>query len=162
MTQDDQQSETGCCPIFNPDHWEDKEVSWDHKKFLKAGVRKLFHMPLNYGSVMTRSVAMIAAAEATTIKTIVLTDEVSPWHSDVYISVGKDVPSAEVVGISGTFLTKVFEGPYKDMGKWIKEMQVYVASKNEKPKKMYFFYTTCPKCAEVYGKNYVVILAQIK
>jgi hypothetical protein len=26
---------------------------------------------------------------------------------------------------------------------------------------MYFFYTTCPKCAKKYGKNYVVILAQI-
>jgi NMD protein affecting ribosome stability and mRNA decay len=25
---------------------------------------------------------------------------------------------------------------------------------------MYFFYTTCPKCARKYGKNYVAILAQ--
>jgi hypothetical protein len=27
--------------------------------------------------------------------------------------------------------------------------------------KLYFFYTTCPKCAQVYGKNYVVLLAKI-
>jgi hypothetical protein len=27
--------------------------------------------------------------------------------------------------------------------------------------KMYFFYTTCPKCAKVYGKNYTVLLAKI-
>ncbi|MHC4509420.1 MAG: hydrolase [Planctomycetota bacterium] len=26
---------------------------------------------------------------------------------------------------------------------------------------MYFFYTTCPKCAKVYGKNYTVLLAKI-
>jgi len=26
---------------------------------------------------------------------------------------------------------------------------------------MYFFYTTCPKCAEFYGKNYTVILAKV-
>jgi len=26
---------------------------------------------------------------------------------------------------------------------------------------MYFFYTTCPKCAKKYGKNYVVILAEV-
>jgi hypothetical protein len=25
---------------------------------------------------------------------------------------------------------------------------------------MYMWYTTCPKCAKVYGKNYVVILAK--
>jgi len=28
-------------------------------------------------------------------------------------------------------------------------------------KKVYFFYTTCPKCAKAYGKNYVVVLAQV-
>jgi len=25
----------------------------------------------------------------------------------------------------------------------------------------YFYYTTCPKCAKKYGKNYVVLLAQV-
>jgi hypothetical protein len=27
---------------------------------------------------------------------------------------------------------------------------------------VYFFYTTCPKCAEVYGKNYVVGVVEIR
>jgi hypothetical protein len=40
-------------------------------------------------------------------------------------------------------------------------MKEYVTSKANEIKKMYFFYTTCPKCAKVYGKNYTVILAQI-
>ena len=62
--------------------------------------------------------------------------------------------------ISGTFLTKVFEGPYKDAGKWVKEMQAYVKSKGSEVGKMYFYYTTCPKCAKVYGKNYTVVLAK--
>ena len=26
---------------------------------------------------------------------------------------------------------------------------------------VYFFYTTCPKCLEVYGKNYVVAVAAL-
>ena len=26
---------------------------------------------------------------------------------------------------------------------------------------LYFFYTTCPKCAKYYGKNYVVLVAQV-
>ena len=63
--------------------------------------------------------------------------------------------------ISGTFMTKVFEGPYKDIRNWVKEMTEYVASKRQKTEKIYFFYTTCPKCAEHYGKNYVVILAKV-
>ncbi len=26
---------------------------------------------------------------------------------------------------------------------------------------LYFFYTTCPKCAKAYGKHYVVLFAQV-
>ena len=73
----------------------------------------------------------------------------------------KDVPGAEMTRISGRFLTKVFEGPYKNAGRWAKQMKDYVTSKAKEIKKMYFFYTTCPKCAEFYGKNYTVILAKI-
>ena len=63
--------------------------------------------------------------------------------------------------ISGTFLSKVFEGPYKNMCKWMKEMEQYVKSKDKETKMLYFYYTTCPKCAKKYGKNYVVLLAKI-
>jgi len=63
--------------------------------------------------------------------------------------------------LSGKFLTKVFEGPYQNAGKWAVEMKDYVASKGKELKKLYFSYTTCPKCAKAYGKNYVVLFAQI-
>jgi hypothetical protein len=28
-------------------------------------------------------------------------------------------------------------------------------------KKEYMWYTTCPKCAKKYGKNYVVVVGQV-
>jgi hypothetical protein len=65
-----------------------------------------------------------------------------------------------MASISGTFLSKVFEGPFRDMRKWTEEMKNFVQSKDKAIEKLYFFYTTCPKCAKKYGKNYVVILAQ--
>jgi len=40
-------------------------------------------------------------------------------------------------------------------------MADYVSRKGKTSKKTYFFYATCPKCAKYYGKNYVVILAQL-
>jgi len=40
-------------------------------------------------------------------------------------------------------------------------MKDYVKSKAKEMEKMYFFYTTCPKCAEFYGRNYTVILAKV-
>ena len=92
---------------------------------------------------------------------IVLSDENSLFGSDVYISVTKEVENAETAKLSGTFFTKTFEGSYSNMGKWIKEMESYVQSKGKEIKKMLFYYTTCPKCAKTYGKNYTVILAQV-
>jgi hypothetical protein len=33
--------------------------------------------------------------------------------------------------------------------------------KDKEIEKIYFYYTTCPKCAKLYGKNYTVIFAKI-
>jgi len=154
-------SETGCCPRFNPEPWDEKEISWQDNLFIKDHVRSFLHIPLGFGKMMVKNVGMIEAADALLPEPIMLSDENSLWGSDVYIGVSKEVPQAENVRISGTFLTKVFEGPYKNMGKWVKEMKAYVKAKGREMKKLYFFYTTCPKCAKYYGKNYTVILAEV-
>ena len=156
-----EKSETGCCPRFDPRPWEEKKIIWKDKLFLKEHVTSIFHIPLNFGGVMVRSMEKIKKADALTAKPFMLSDENSLWGSDLYIEVGKEVPGAEMEKISGTFLTKVFEGPYKNMGKWVDDMKKYVSSSGENIKKMYFFYTTCPKCAKFYGKNYTVLLAKI-
>jgi hypothetical protein len=36
-----------------------------------------------------------------------------------------------------------------------------VAEKKTEVRKLYLFCTTCPKCAKYYGKNYVVLPAQV-
>ena len=154
-------SETGCCPRFDPGPWDEKEVKFDQKLFVKDRVRSLFHIPLNFGKVMVRNMEKISKAGALPPIPLMLSDENSLWGSDIYIAVAADVPDATMTRISGTFLTKVFEGPYKNFRNWIKEMTEYVGSKKRDIEKMYFFYTTCPKCAEHYGKNYTVILAKV-
>jgi len=40
-------------------------------------------------------------------------------------------------------------------------MEKYVADKGKTLKKLYFSYTICPRCAKAYGKNYVVLFAQV-
>ncbi len=150
-----------CCPEFDPMPWDDKVITWDGKLFLQDHVRSFLHIPLNFGAVMKRSMAAIDAAGARPSDVIVLSDEKSPWGADVFVAVSKDVPGAKTAALSGTFLTKVFEGPYQNMRKWIEEMNAFVAGRGKTLKKMYFYYTTCPRCAKKYGRNYVVILAQV-
>ncbi|TSC91421.1 MAG: hypothetical protein CEN90_550 [Parcubacteria group bacterium Licking1014_17] len=161
---------TGCCELFNPEPWQDpstgsgqvKEIVWENKVFVKDHVMSFLHIPLNMGKKIVKNMGLIEKAGAKAPYQLMLTDEKSPWGADIYIDVSKEVPGAQMATISGTFLTKVFEGPYKDAGKWAIEMQKYVKNQGKELKKIYFSYTTCPKCAKVYGKNYVILFAQIK
>ena len=151
---------TECCPRFEPTPWDDKVITWEKKLFLKDRVVSFFHIPLNFGGVMKRNMAIIEAAGAMPDEMVVLSDEKSLWGADVYIAISKKIPRRTTT-LSGTFLTRVFEGPYRNMGSWIDEMKSFVKGKGKRLQKLFFFYTTCPKCAKKYGKNYVVILARI-
>ncbi len=151
-----------CCPRFNPEPWDDKIVTWQNKRFVQDRVTSFLHMPLNYGIVMTRNDKAIRAAGARTETRVILTDENSLWGADVYFEASKDVPDKRMTTLSGTFLSKVFEGPYRNIPRWINDMKAYVAAKDKRVRKLYFYYTTCPNCAKKYGKNYVVILAEVE
>lgn len=153
--------ETECCPKFDPAAWDKTSLRWSEKLFLKDHVTSLFHIPLNFGAVMKRSVAKLEAAGAKAPAMVVLSDENSLWGADVYLEATRNVPGARMATITGEFLSKVFEGPYQNMGAWCKEMEAYVAAQGKFASKLFFYYTTCPKCAKKYGKNYVVLLAQV-
>ncbi|MCU0916926.1 MAG: hypothetical protein MUC88_20550 [Planctomycetes bacterium] len=156
-----EQAETGCCPRFDPGPWDRKEVTFQDKLFVKDHVRSFLHIPLNFGKVMVRNMERIQAAGALAPEPLLLSDEKSPWGADVYIAVSRDVPGAEMARVSGTFLTRVFEGPYQNIRQWVEEMKAHVAAQQKKIEKLYFFYTTCPKCAKYYDKNYIVLLAKV-
>lgn len=55
MNAQNETSETGCCPRFDPEAWEEKEITWAEKLFVKDKVRSLFHIPLNFGQVMVKN-----------------------------------------------------------------------------------------------------------
>lgn len=153
---------TGCCDPFDPAPWQDKDITWKDKIFVKDHVTSFLHIPLNFGQKVVKNMRLIEKAGAKSPHQLMLTDEKSLWGADIYIDVAKEVFGAQMATLSGTFLTKVFEGPFQDAGKWAQEMEGYVKNKGKKLKKMYFSYTTCPKCAKAYGKNFVVLFAQVE
>ena len=151
---------TGCCEPFDPTPWDKKEIVWKDKIFVKDHVTSFLHIPLNMGAKVVKNMKLIDKAQAKSPYQLMLTDEKSMWGSDIYIDVAANVPGAQMAKLSGKYLTKVFEGPYQNAGLWAKDMAEYVKSKGKETKKLYFSYTTCPKCAKAYGKNYVVLFAQ--
>lgn len=156
---------TPCCSKFDVELWNEKTHSWKEKPFIKDTVKQLFHMPIpsNFQRTVERMWQKIqdAKAELETKDFLLLAYDPSPWKSELYMTVTKEVPGAENVTLSGTFLSKVFDGPYNAVPKWIKEMEQYVSSKGKKTKKYFFYFTTCPKCAKLYGHNYAVAFSQV-
>ena len=154
-----------CCPRFNPEPWQEKELVWKDKLFVKGTVPQFMHIPLpgSFGKAVTRMWKKIENADARpdTEDFIMLSAESSPWKGEIYITATKEVPDVENVKLSGTYLTKVFDGPYNGVPKWMREMNPYIAAKGKSVKRWFFYYTTCPKCARKYGHNYVVAFAEV-
>ena len=151
-----------CCPEFDPIPWDDKIFNWENKRFIKDKVFTIFYMPMNFGQVMKRLDRKVSAAGATMPDNLGLSDHTSKWNMDIYMAVDKEVPDAENVTLSGKFFSKVYEGPFRDTEKWCKDFESVAKTKGFTIKKWYMWYTTCPKCAKKYGKNYVVVVGQVE
>ena len=151
-----------CCPEFDPNPWDDKLFSWDNKKFMKDKVCTFFHMPLNFGQVMRRIMAKTEKAGVEIPDYLCLSDHTSKWNMDIYLAVDKEVEGAVNTTLSGQYLSKVYEGNFKDTGKWCRDFENFAKGKGMEIQKWYMWYTTCPKCAKKYGKNYVVIIGEVK
>jgi hypothetical protein len=116
------------------------------------------------GSVITRMMKQIEDSQAMPAPKdfLMLCYDPSPWKSEVNMTVTRDIPNGKMVKLSGTFISGVFDGPYSDVPKWIKEMDQRLAQNNQKALKYYFHYAYCPKCAKKFGHNYCIAFAQIK
>lgn len=152
---------TMCCPEFNPVPWDDQTFNWENKRFIRDKVFTIFYMPVNFGQAMKRLDSKVTVAGASIPDWLCLSDHTSKWNMDLYLAVDKEVPGAEHISLSGKFFSKVYEGPFKDTGKWMKDFENLAKAKGYAIKKSYMWYTTCPKCAKKYGKNYVVVVGQI-
>lgn len=153
---------TGCCPRFNPEGWDDQTLHFEDRLFVRAKTKSIAHIPVNMGKVFKKTFSAIADANATDEKNfIVMSRDQSAWSAEHLFSVAHDVPGQETVHLNGDFLTAVFEGAYKEAPDWAKLAQEKAKALGKEVKDTYFFYTTCPKCAKSYGKNYVIALVRL-
>jgi effector-binding domain-containing protein len=154
-----------CCPEFNPQPWDKMTHQWKDKPFFTATVPQFLHMPLPlvYRKTLTRlwekAKSLGIAPELKDFQLFAY--DPSPWKSELYLAVTKEMPEAHTVKMTGTYVSMVFDGPYSSVPKYIKEMEGYLKAQDKKAKKYYFYYTTCPKCAEKFGHNYIVALCEV-
>ncbi|HQF36287.1 MAG TPA: hypothetical protein PLL26_01430 [Candidatus Dojkabacteria bacterium] len=93
--------------------------------------------------------------------TLILFRDPTPFKGEIYISVEKDILSENNVVITGDFVSRVFDGGYNAIPKFIKEMEQYLSEMGKKAQDYYIHYAYCPKCAKKYGHNYIILFAKI-
>lgn len=154
--------ETGCCPKFDPKGWDGRRLVFQNQPFVRATTRSVLHVPLNMNTVFTRVQENIEAAGAQDADSyFVMSRDLSASEAEHLFAVTRDVPGEEMVRVSGEFIARVFEGPYRHAKNWEHDMEVAAEAAGQVAKRVFMFYTICPKCAKAYGKNYVVGLAEI-
>jgi hypothetical protein len=154
-------AETGCCARLDTARWEGREHVWHDKPFLEGRVHAILHVPLDFGSVMARLQRTVEAAAAFAEEPLWLSEEVSPWRSRLLVATDRTVPHAANVALSGTFVSGVFEGPYRDAPRWAATMRARTAAEGRPLTRLLFYYATCPRCARRFGCNQSVVFAQV-
>ena len=155
-----------CCPEFNVEKWDKKAYSWDKSPFIMESVPAFFHIPFTpmIGKRMTKMMALAEKEEANIpdlTDALVLFHDPSPFKSEIYYSVTKEVAGANNTSISGEFVSRVYEGPYNSVPKHMKAMNRWLNDQGLEARQYFVHYAYCPGCAKKYGKNYMILFAQV-
>lgn len=153
---------TGCCPKFHPGQWEEKIYDFSAYQFIKSHTNSLMYVPLNMTKVMTKVQADIQAAKAGfEDRFLILSQDVSAFKCDHFFLVNGTVPGYKSQQIQGRYFCKVYDGSFRDMSTWMKDLDEVLRLKGRALKEVFAYYTTCPQCAKTYQHNYVVLLAEV-
>ena len=155
-----------CCPVFKVDKWDNKDLKWDHKHFIKASVPALMHIP--FTSLLKKKILKLMdqakgadKMDANIEDALLLFNDPHPFRSDIYLSVTDEVPGANNAEMTGNFLTKVFEGNYNEVPKFFKRMNNLLRDMGKRAKHYFVHYAYCPKCAKTVGTNYTIVFAEV-
>ena len=151
-----------CCKILSPAEWDKQEIVWRDKPFLKSHYFSFLHVPVNLGLKIAEGTKRIkeAGLEA---EQMMLSRNDGMWGADMLIPIRAKTDIFEIELITGRFLTRLFDGHYGDMRKWIRETRIWCRGKGLEPEEFIFWYATCPKCAKKLGdKAQVVVFAKVE
>jgi hypothetical protein len=162
---DKQNKDVICCPVFDPARWNEQMYTWENKMFIRGTMPQILYYP--FPGIIRRILKKLwkqareANAETGQEDFLILTYDQSPWKCEFYMSVRQAVPGADNVQLSGTYFTKVFDGPHSMVPKYIHEMDILLTRKDMLAKKYYIFSAACPLCERKYAVNNIVMFAQI-
>lgn len=52
---DNNDNPTNCCPRFKPEAWDNQNLHFEDKRFVRAKTKSLMHIPINMGPVFNKT-----------------------------------------------------------------------------------------------------------
>ena len=93
---------------------------------------------------------------------LVLAHPSSHFKTELFVAVTKQVPDQETARLSGTFISRVFDGPNNKTSQCLRGLDGYLTSMGKVAKNYYFYSPYCSACARKHGHNYIVAIAETK
>lgn len=150
-----------CCKILTFAEWDKKEIIWRDKPFYKSRYFSFFHVPINLGNKVSKGIEKIREA-GLAAEQMVLSRRGSFGGVEMLIPIKSKTDAFEIELVTGRFLTRLFEGNYGDIEKWVKITRVWCRERNFEPEEYIFWYATCPKCAKKRNDRVqVVVFAKV-
>jgi hypothetical protein len=154
---------TGCCPRFRPNGWDEQALHFEGKPFVRAISDGVRHVPQDMAPAYAAAASAIEKARAwEEHQMLVLNRVFQAKKAEHLFAVRKPVPGMELVRLDGDYRTRLFEGPYEQAPQWQAEFERELTGQGLPAEQIYFYFTTCPACAEFYGRNYVVAVAKLR
>ncbi len=154
---------TGCCPRFRPERWDAQTLHFERKPFARAMSREVLRVPQDMTPAYAAAASAIERAGAWEDEQMLVLNRLLPARQAEHLfAVSKNVPGLDMVRLDGEYRTKLFEGDYRLVAQWQGEFEEDLAAQGYAAEQFYFYFTTCPACAEFYGRNYVVAVAKLQ
>ena len=150
-----------CCPKLDRKDWDKKLHTWKDKVFYTAHYKTIFYVPIGFGKVIMRTIKLLKDTDMFVTPPMMVCRNETMWGGDLCIKVKKEDSQLPTEKISGKFFSMYFEGEYKNVGKWRKQLQDQCTEKNYEVKEILSHYATCPICAKKYGVTQTVLFARI-
>ena len=150
---------------MDPAPWNEKTSEWKRKPFLVKRIPQLFHVPLP-GAYAKAIGSLYAEAQEHGIACdqkdfFMLTRDISAWKAEILLGVSESKAGLDMHDLDGTFVSKVFDGPFNKIPAYLEEMKAFLNKEGKSARDCYFWYPYCPKCAQKYGHNWIIIFAQV-
>lgn len=152
-----------CCPRLEKKEWDKKVHVWKNNVFFyKKHYPAAFYMPIGFGKAVMQSINLLQGKGQFATPPLMVCRNETMWGGDIYVKVKKADPKLPTEKISGKFVSMLFEGDYKNVGTWRKQLEDYCKSKNYAVKEIISHYATCPRCAKEHGGTQTVLFARIE